>query len=86
VPPPLKPLYRVLAGLGVYDRDATASGYPLQSATAVRDELVWAMRSPHAYAWLYTETHEWWQSPSGKPAVPQGWLDAVAQARSQGRN
>lgn len=78
--------YTGKAGYGpaMYDKDAFAS-YATHTAANLQTYLTLTMKSADRYAWLYTETHEWGASGSGKPAVTQAYIDAVAAARTAAR-
>lgn len=71
---------RVQFGPGMYDRDSI-NGYALHTAANLQTYLTYTMRAADSYAWLYTETHEWGTSGSGKPAVTQPYIDAVIAAK-----
>ena len=68
---------KVNASVGVYDRDMR-NGYSLFSPSTLTSLLGTALASADSYVWLYTETYEWGASQSGKPPVPQTYLDALA--------
>jgi hypothetical protein len=71
---------KVNASVGVYDRDMR-NGYSLFSPSTLTSLLDTALANVDSYVWLYTETYEWGASQSGKPPVPQSYLDAVAAAK-----
>ena len=71
----------VRAMLPVYDKDESAS-YALHSTSTLQSMITNAMLGSHQYAWLYTETHEWANTGSGKPAVPTAYKTAVADGRA----
>jgi len=71
---------KVDASIGVYDRDMR-NAYALFSPSMLTTLLGTALASVDSYVWLYTETYEWGASQSGKPVVPQTYLDAVAAVR-----
>jgi hypothetical protein len=68
---------KVNASIGVYDRDMR-NGYTQFTPSTLTSLLNTALASVDSYVWLYTETYEWGASQSGKPTVPQTYLDAVA--------
>jgi hypothetical protein len=71
---------KVNPSVGVYDRDMR-NGYSLFSPSSLTSLLGTALASADSYVWLYTETYEWGASQSGKPPVPQTYLNAVAAAK-----
>ncbi|MDL2341839.1 MAG: Ig-like domain-containing protein [Patescibacteria group bacterium] len=70
----------VHASIGVYDKDILATGYPLLSTSTWQNLLTLAMEREDNYVWTYTETYDWMRSGSGKPAVPQAYIDATRAA------
>lgn len=70
----------VTSALAVYDRDQT-DDFRVQDAETIGELTRIALEETEEYAWLYTEEHEWAPSESGKPPVPQEYVDAVADAR-----
>lgn len=77
IPDPTAYKAKVNASVGVYDRDMR-NGYSLFAPSTLTSLLGTALASADSYVWLYTETYEWGASQSGKPPVPQSYLDAVA--------
>jgi hypothetical protein len=82
IPPDEREAYQrtVDASVGVYDRDIRAD-YEVRAPDELGELVGLGLASVDTYLWLYTETHEWGASRSGKPAVPERYLDAVAAAR-----
>jgi hypothetical protein len=80
----VKSAWRLINGCGLFDKDFLTSGYPLQPASDIQNQIMWGMRN-HAYTWLYTESHDWWGSGYPATPVPQAYLDAVAAGRAAGR-
>jgi hypothetical protein len=82
IPPDEREAYQrtVDASVGVYDRDIRAD-YEVRAPDELGELVGLGLASVDTYLWLYTETHEWGASRSGKPTVPERYLDAVAAAR-----
>jgi len=64
----------------VYDRYVHADYSPF-SAETFGAYTKWALDTSDQYTWLYTENHDWRGTGWPFTAVPQDYLDAVAQAR-----
>ncbi|MCK6210313.1 hypothetical protein KZX45_07125 [Georgenia sp. EYE_87] len=69
----------VSSALAVYDRDQL-SGYEVLAPETVGELVRDALAETDEYVWLYTEEHEWGASASGKPPVPEEYVDAVRAA------
>jgi cell division septation protein DedD len=85
IPPGESDAYKSVttASVGVYDLDAL-NGYSILPAPELGSLVSMALKSVDQYAWLYTEQYEWGASQSGKPNVPQSFLDAISNADAQG--
>jgi hypothetical protein len=70
----------VTSALAVYDRDQFAD-YAVLAPEELGQLVRHALQETEEYVWLYTEEHEWAASESGKPAVPDNYVDAVRSAR-----